>query len=199
MAARRRGRFSGRRKRADGHSFWLRPPSFNVTEREATTGTFSDLILAPSDFEDPNIALNDTKKGAPIVERLVVQLGFSQQYTLEYFNPAGFNQVTMHVEALLYMQSDQFAPLITTSAVFDDVLENQRILGYGVMPYSPTGNSSGSTRSGLAVHMSFEPKSKIRLREQAIGVAIRTNFDLGNASSLSNFTFVQATMLVRVP
>lgn len=199
MAARRRGRFSRRASRSPaGHSFWLRPPSFAISEQATSTGVFSDLILAESDFMDPNIALNDTKKGAPVVERIIVNMGFSQVVNANYFLPAGFGQVTMHVEALLFMQSDQFTTLITGSLAFDDVLENQRILGYGVMPFNGADDTTGA-QNQISLQMQFEPKVKIRLREQSIGVAIRTNFNLGDASSLSNFTFVQATMLVRVP
>lgn len=171
MAARRRGRFHGRRKAAMGHSFWLRPPAFSIAERATSTGVFSDIILAPSDFEDPNIALNDTKKGAPIVERLVVDMGFAQTFNANYFLAAGFNQVTMFVEAMVYMQDDQFAPLITGSLAFDDVLENQRILGYGVMQWGGAASVTTAVNQ-MNLQRTFEPKSRIRLREQSIGVAI---------------------------
>ncbi len=198
MAARRRGRFSKRMKSANGKTFWLRPPSFAISEQATSTGVFSDLILAPSDFEDPHTALNDTKRGAPVVERLIVDIGFSQTVNANYFAAGGFGQVTMHVEALLFMQSDQFATVITGSLAFDDILENQRILGYGVMDYTGSDDTTGA-QNQIAVHRVFEPKSRIRLREQAIGVAIRTNFNLGDASSLANFNYVQATMLIRQP
>ncbi len=185
-------------KSANGKTFWLRPPSFAISEQATSTGVFSDLILAPSDFEDPQIALNDTKRGAPVVERIEVDIGFSQTVTAAYFAAGGFGQVTMHVEALLFMQSDQFATVITGSLAFDDVLENQRILGYGVMDYTGSDDTTGA-QNQIALHRVFAPRSRIRLREQAIGVAIRTNFNLGDASSLANFNYVQATMLIRQP
>ncbi len=198
MAARRRGRFSRRMKSANGKTFWLRPPSFSISEQATSTGVFSDLILAPSDFEDPQANLNDTKRGAPVVERLVVDVGFSQVVNGTYFAAGSGAQVTMHVEAMVFMQSDQFATVITGSLAFDDVLENQRILGYGVMDYTGS-NDTVNAQNQIALHRVFEPKSRIRLREQAIGVAIRTNFNLGISQSLANFNYVQATMLIRQP
>ncbi len=198
MAARRRGRFSRRMSSAKGKTFWLRPPSFSITEQATSTGVFSDLILAPADFEDPQANLNDTKRGAPVVERLVVDVGFSQVVNGTYFAAGSGAQVTMHVEAMVFMQSDQFATVITGSLAFDDVLENQRILGYGVMDYTGS-NDTVNAQNQIALHRVFEPKSRIRLREQAIGVAIRTNFNLGISQSLANFNYVQATMLIRQP
>ncbi len=189
MAARRRGRFSRRMSSAKGKTFWLRPPSFSITEQATSTGVFSDLILAPADFEDPQANLNDTKRGAPVVERLVVDVGFSQVVNGTYFAAGSGAQVTMHVEAMVFMQSDQFATVITGSLAFDDVLENQRILGYGVMDYTGS-NDTVNAQNQIALHRVFEPKSRIRLREQAIGVAIRTNFNLGISQSLANFNYV---------
>lgn len=144
------------------------------------------------------MGLNDTKRGAPVVERLIVDIGFSQVVNANYFLPAGFGQVTMLVEAMVHTQSDQFASLVTGSLAFDTVLENQRILGYGVMPYDGSDDTT-SAQNQIAVHRTFEPKSRIKIREMAIVVAIRTNFNLGDASSLANFNYVQAIMLIRVP
>ncbi len=199
MAARRRRNHSRRmRGTPQGKSFWIRPPSFAISEQATSTGVFSDLILAPSDFEDPHAALNDTKRGAPVVERLIVDVGFSQVVNGTYFAAGGGAQVTMHVEAMVFMQSDQFATVITGSLAFDDVLENQRILGYAVMDYTGS-NDTVNAQNQIALHHVFEPKSRIRLREQAIGVAIRANFNLGISQSLANFNYVQATMLIRQP
>ncbi len=144
------------------------------------------------------MGLNDTKRGAPVVERLIVDIGFSQTVNANYFAAGGFGQVTMLVEGLVHTQSDQFASLITGSLAFDTVLENQRILGYGVMPFDGADDTT-SAQNQIAVHRTFEPKSRIKIREMAIAVAIRTNFNLGDASSLANFNYVQATMLIRVP
>ncbi len=198
MAARRRSRIRRIKSSAPGKSFWIRPPAFSLTEAATSTGTFSDIILAPGDFEDPEMGLNDTKRGAPVVERLIVDLGFSQTVNASYFDPAGFGQVSMLVEGLVHTQSDQFASLITGSLAFDTVLENQRILGYGVMSYDGSDDVT-SGRNQIAVHRTFEPKTRIKIREMAIAVSIRTNFNLGDASSLANFNYVQATMLIRVP
>lgn len=89
MAARRR-RSMRARGRAPGKSFWLRPPSFNLTERDNTNGVFSDLILVEADFQDPSAGLNDTKKGAPVLERIILDCGFAQIVNEDYFDPAGF-------------------------------------------------------------------------------------------------------------
>ncbi len=187
-------------RRPSGKSFWMRPPVFSITERQASTGTFSDIILTESDFESPAFGLNDTVKGSPVLERIICNIGFGQTINSDYFDPAGFGQVTMLVEAIIWTQTDQFVTHINSGAAFDDVLTNQRILGYGVMDFHPgMARSDASVRQTISLHKQFEPRSKVRLREKSIGVAIRTNFNLGDASSLANFAWVQPTMLLRQP
>ena len=199
MAMRRRRNYSKRAAKALGHSFWLRPPAFSLTLRQAAAGVFSDVILTESDFMDPSIGLNDTKKVAPVLERIVTDVGFDQTVNGNYFAPAGFGQVTMLVEAMLFTQADQFLTTVQSSLDFDQVLANNRILGYAVMEWNMDGYSVTSSLSTVRCRKHFEPKSRVRLREQAVGVAIRTNFDIANAASEANFPWVQPTMLVRVP
>ncbi len=179
--------------------FWLRPPFTDITEREAVNGVFSDVILAPSDFEEPHEALNDTSKGAPIVERLIVDVRFAQVVTNSYFFPAGLNQVTMLVEAMLFVQNDQFATLVTSSATFDTVLENQRILGYGLMDWNVDDTSDNATRFQIRCGIKFEPKSRVKIREQSLCIAIRTNFNIAASESISNFPSVGHTFLIKQP
>ncbi len=188
-----------RQAKQPGRSFWLRPSFTNVTLVEAANGVFSSLILAETDFQDPSGDLNDTKKGAPVLERIICDIGFAHLVSSAFFEPAGFNQVTMLVEAMLFTQSDQFASLVTDSVSFDSVLNNERILGYGIMDYQGQISSLVNSRQQVAIHRTFEPKVRVRLREAAVGVAIRTNFDVANSAELSNFPWVQPTMLVRVP
>ncbi len=196
----RRASFGASRARrsAPGKSFWLRPPAFTITERQQSNGVFSDLVLTESDFINPSIALNDTKRGAPVIERLIIDIGFAQTFNQNYFDPAQFGQVTMLVEAMVWTQNDTFVSHVTDSATFDSVLQNQRILGYGVMDYTGARDVTGAINQ-MSLHRTFEPRVKVKIREMAVGVAIRTNFGLGNASSLANFPWVQPTLLVRVP
>ncbi len=196
--ARKRGRHF-RKGRAPGKSFWLRPPAFNITLTEATTGTHSSIILDEADFSDPSIALNDTKKGSPVLERLVVSLGFDMVVGDNYFNAAAFDQTTLLAEMMIYTQSDQFTTFVDSSANFDAMLDNQRILGYAIANWSVNSVQSTGGRHSIKSRFDFEPKSRVMLREKSVGVAIRTNMDIGDTAILSTFPWVQATMLVRVP
>ncbi len=199
MANRKRTRGSHFRKgRAPGKSFWIRTPPTSLTQQASASGVFSDLILTEDDFADPNLELNDTKKGAPVVERMIVKLGYSQVVDADYFNPADFAQVTMLVEGMLFSQSDQFVVIVDSTTTFDTTLRNQRIMGYGVMPWSQM-NDARQTRIHISTEITFEPRSRIALREKALGVAIRTNMNLANDAILATSNFFQSTILLRVP
>lgn len=198
MATKRRGRFR-RQMKAPGKAFWLRPPFTDISLRDAANGVYSDIILAPSDFEEPNEALNDTSKGAPVIERLIVDVRYAQVVSGDYFSPGSFGQVTMLVEAMVFLQPDQFAPLVVSSATFNQTLQNQRILGYSLMEWDMSDTVTSVTRVQVRCNKHFEPKSRVRLREQSVAVAIRTNFDVSDASILSTFPSVAQTFLVRQP
>lgn len=198
MAARRRRGFR-RSARAPGKSFWLRPPFTDVTLQQSSNSVYSDVILAPSDFEDPHQALNDTKKGAPVIDRLIVDVRYAQVVNGNYFSPASFAQVTMLVEAMVFLQNDQFATLVTDSTSFDVVLENQRILGYALMEWRMDVSTTGGERMQINCTKEFTPKTRIMLREQSVAVAIRGNFDSSDASVLATFPSVAQTFLVRQP
>ncbi len=187
-----------RKGRAPGKSFWIRTPPTSLTQQASASGVFSDLILTEDDFADPNLALNDTKKGAPVVERLIVKLGYSQIVDADYFNPADFAQVTMLVEGMVYTQSDQFITIVDSTTTFGTTLNNQRILGYGVCPWSKMEDAR-QTRIHISTEITFEPKSRVMLREKAIGVALRTNMNLANDAILATSNFFQSTILLRVP
>lgn len=202
MAARRQRRKYARR--APGKSFWLRPPAFTITQRNTAEGVFSSVILTETDFEDPSAGLNDTAKGAPVLERIILDVGFDLVVSEQYFQGAGFNQQTMLVEAMVSVQPDQYGVLVTDSLSFDTVLENQRIIGYNVMDWDMTsqvyfGADELAPRSQIRCRSHFEPKSKVRLRETAVSVAIRTNMDIGDPAVTAVFPWVQPTMLVRIP
>lgn len=188
-----------------GTSFWLRPPAFNLTQRETATGVFSDIVLAESDFANPSVGLNSTQVGAPVLERLVLSLGYDQIVNHLYFDPGQFAQVTMLVETLIFTQDDQFTTIVTNTATFDDALENQRVLGYEVAKFHMSTPVFFATadetkpRIQVSCRSDYEPKVRVRLREKAVAVAIRTNMDLANVAIESTFVWTQPTMLVRVP
>lgn len=200
-----RGRRYKKRTRAPGKSFWLRPPAFTVDITDTGNGICASTILAPGDFESPSVALNDTQKGAPILERLVIDCGLNLYVGKGYFDPAVFAQVGMMVEAMIWTQPDQYVPLVTTTTSFDEVLENQRILGYEVMKWDVipgvTYGSGGADDPKLIIkcRSHFEPKSRVKLREQSLCVAFRTNMNLGHGEVGASFPWVQPTMLVRQP
>ncbi len=192
------------RKPTPGHSFWIRPPALTVSLRAASVGVYSDILLTEADFADPSANLNDTQKGAPVLERLVTDVGFDQVVTEAYFDPAAFGQVTMLVEAMIYTQEDQFAAEVVNSSTFDTTLANNRVLGYSVMHWNMDtqiffGAAAVNPRSSIRCKAHIEPKSRVKLREKSVCVAIRTNMDVGNAAVLATFPWVQPTMLVRVP
>ncbi len=187
------------KRRPPGKMFWIRPPFTDITIREAANGVYSDVILAPSDFEEPNEALNDTSRGAPSLERMIIDLRFAQVVDGTYFSPGAFNQVTMLVEAMVFLQPDQFATLVTDSTTFNTTLENQRILGYAIMEFNMDQSVATTTRFQIRCDKMFGPKTKVRMREQSVSVAIRTNFDVGNAAVLSTFPSVGQTFLIRQP
>lgn len=195
-------RSSRKRSRPPGKSFWMRPPVFAVDLKQSSGGVYSSIILTEDDFQAPASSLNDTQKGAPILERLVCTMGYDQIIAEGYFDPAGNNQVTMLVEAMVFTQEDQFATLVTDSTSFESVLENNRILGYEMMSwnmsevYAPT---PATPRQQVRCRSTFAPKSRVRLREKSVAVAIRTGFNVGSSQILATFPWVQPTMLVRVP
>ncbi len=197
MAARRRTR--PRIRRRPGKMFWIRPPFTDVTLRQAVNGVYSDIILAPNDFELPNEALNDTARGAPTLERLIVDLRYAQVVDGTYFSPGAFGQVTMLVEAMVFLQNDQFASLVNDTASFDTVLQNQRILGYEIMEWNMDQSVATTTRLQIRCGSHIEPKTTVKMREQSVGVAIRTNFDVGDAAVLSTFPSVGQTFLIKTP
>ncbi len=184
--------------RSPGRSFWLRPPAFSITQVETANGVFSSILLTEGDFQDPSQELDDTQKGAPVLERLITDVGFDQIVTGNYFNPASFGQVTLLVEAMIFTQDDQFISTVSDTASFDVVLRNNRILGYSIMQFE-LGQTSSTLRTQVKCRAHMEPKVKVKLREKALGVAIRTNFNVGDASVDATFPWVQPTMLVRVP
>lgn len=198
MPTRRRKSFRIRPGKA-GKMFWIRPPFTDITLREAANGVYSDVILAPSDFEFPNVALNDTSRGAPTLERLIVDLRYAQVVDGTYFSPGAFGQVTMLVEVMVFLQNDQFASLVTDSTSFDTVLENQRILGYEIMEWNMDQSVATTTRLQIRCRSDIQSKTKVRMREQSVGVALRTNFDVANAAVLSTFPSVGQTFLVKTP
>ena len=187
--------------RPNGKTFWLRPPAFTLATASAADGIFTAILLTEADFTDPNTDLNDTVKGAPILERVICDIGFDMVTAPGYFEPAGFNQTTMLVEALLFTQDDQFNNIITNNTNFDITLNNSRILGYQVMEWnmSDVTFNDASVQQQVRCRAHFEPKTKTRLREKSLACAIRTNMDTGNADVLSTFPWVQPTMLVRNP
>lgn len=203
--ARRRRRTMGR-KAAPGSSFWLRTPPTDLTLEEAANSVYSALMLTESDFQTPNADLNNTLKGAPVIERLVVDVSYNQIVDDDYFRVSAHGQVTMLIEAMVYVQDDQFVPTVDSSASFDTALENNRILGYEVMKHTITPQVYfGSTtpleepRIQISCRSVFTPKTRVKIRERSICVAIRGNFNSADASIRSTFPYFQSTFLVRVP
>lgn len=189
------------RRAAPGSTFWFRPPVFQMTSVDPTVGLYSDLILTEGDFKSTEqAAMNDTKKGAPVLERIFCHMGLGLQVTENYFSSSAGMQTTVLCEYMMWVQTDQYGSLVNSDAAFDEVLQNQRILSYGVMDFAGAeANGLPQTRIGINVHKHMDPRTKVNLREKAIGVAMRLNAQTATATIESLLTYVQPTMLVRVP
>ncbi len=184
MAARRsagRRRFGQRRRKGVGRQgLWIRQPAFSPTEVQATTATFSDLVLTPDMWERAEQVGTQPKKGAgsAMLERIFCQFSFI--VTFDADSAGSF--VIPSCEALCSMQSDQFANTIISNATFDASLENERVLWHE--NFNRTDSSFRESAGGAYVGQvqfsgKFESKMKARLADRAVALSFKMDFDTG--------------------
>ncbi len=177
-----------------------------MTERENTTGTFSDIVLAESDYLNPSSNINETVKGGPRLERAFIQAGAGMRTQDTFWTGGGSNEFQLLFDSMLWVQSDQFATTVTTSALFDTTLNHERILAYGthktpmkVQPGFYASNDLTSAQIQMWTEYEVDIKSKARLADRALGFATRMSFDLSDTNVLADWAWVTTTFLVSVP
>ncbi len=199
MTRRRRKRsFAGKNK--EGRKlFWIRDSPVSLSLVQTNAGVLSELLLAPVDYEDPEAGLNNTKKGGARLERLVVEAGFATDADTAYYASSGDNNIANIPEFMIWVQSDQFANIITGVTSWDATRNNQRILADVIMP--PVSSLTATSGTALFRHNSImlDLKSKVRLAEMSIGFGIRAHADL-SVPTLNGFTdYVRTTFLISTP
>jgi len=181
MASRRRKPFASRSRMANGRQgLWLRQPAFSPTLQLASLGIFSDLVADPSDWERDDQIGVQTKKGRGQT-RLERQFG-EWDFALRFTNTT--NPVIPSFEVMVWEQSSQFATIVTDNATFDTTLENNRILWYSTYPVNAAYRPGAADSTGyLYGHARWDVKSKARLSDRAIGLAVRLGFDTAAAGT----------------
>lgn len=198
--ARRRKRRNFFAKSGGGRKFfWIRDEVISLSLVQTNAGILSENILSPVDYEDPEVGLNNAKKGGARLERLIVEAGFATDGDTAYYAASGDANIASIPELMIWAQSDQFANIVTGVTSWDATRDNQRILADVVMP--PVSSLTGTTGTALfrQNYIALDLKSKVRLAEMSIGIGIRAHADLGVAT-LNGFTdWVRTTFLISVP
>ncbi len=187
--------------------FWLRLEPFFMTERENSTGTFSDILAGETDWYDPSASLNESRRGGARLERVFLSAGANLLATQDQFTASGEGNFGIIIDSMLRTQSDQFATTVVSSALFSLALANDRVLAYGTHHFP--GNQSqflqqsevGDSLARFIWRSNYEVdvKAKARLTEKSIAFDTRFSIDLGDASVLANQAWVQPTMLISLP
>ncbi len=198
--ARRRKRRNFFAKSSGGRKFfWIRDEVISLSLVQTNAGILSENILSPVDYEDPEVGLNNAKKGGARLERLIVEAGFATDGDTAYYAASGDANIASIPELMIWAQSDQFVNIVTGVTSWDATRDNQRILADVVMP--PVSSLTGTTGTALfrQNYIALDLKSKVRLAEMSIGIGIRAHADLGVAT-LNGFTdWVRITFLISVP
>lgn len=168
-------------RRASGRQgMWLRQPAFNLTQQVATVGLYSDLIYSASDWERNIQTITQPKRaGGTRLESFNLEVNALANIV----NTVG-NFITPAMEILLWVQPTAFVNYVTTNTAFDNVLldESSRVLWYQTAPWENGATNVGSggtiTRNVFNSNTKVLRKAKARLADQAIGLAVRLNFDV---------------------
>lgn len=195
---RRRFRRSFAGKKGGRKFFWYRFTPFGVTVREAATATHADLFLDNSDWQSPVAGINETQRGGPRLERLIVEFGLSIQADWAFYRAAGSGNIALIPEFMIWRQSDQFGTIVTNSTSFDLSREDQRVV-MDTVPGQDMMAQVNTTASIRSVYGKYETKSKVRLSDSALGIAWRGLFDTGDASLQGYTDWVRPTVLISTP
>lgn len=200
MARRRRFRRSFAGKRAGRRYFWFRDTPAGLTVREAASATHSDLLVDASFWDYQSTALNMTQRGGARLERLIIDFGLYVDGDDSFWAPAGDANIAIIPEFMLFVQSDQFVTVVTSSATFDSTRDDERILMDEIPTFADnTKDLAPGGRSIRGVRGRFETKVKARIADRAIGCAWRGFFDTGSANLNGYTDYVRTTFLISVP
>lgn len=184
MATRRRrmSRVTSRARGQNGRErLWVQSTLGNISLVEAATGTFSGEMVVPTDWEREALAFTQVpnRAGGPRLEAmyLSVALNLNEDMTFAPASP----------ELLVYSQSSQFANIVDSSTSFTAAFQNQRVLMYD----AATMRKDALVRDvigGVTWQFSasaWHLKSKCRLADTAVNVAVRLSLDVSAFSEAS--------------
>jgi len=197
---RKRRFYSQKAGRSKGRDFfWIRFTPFTMDLRQASSATHADIMLTESDWANPNVLPNQTRRGGARLERLICEFGLSIQAEESFWDFATDANFALIPEFMIWHQTDQFVNIVTTTNSFDETRENQRVL-MDVVPPETTWEATGaSRRSTRSVYGRYETKSKVRLAEGALGVGWRGSFDTTALGLLGYTDWVRPTLLISTP
>lgn len=196
MRRRRFRRTYAGKSRQGRRLFWYRQVPFYQTIREVSTGTFSDIIFQESDFQDPSLVTNDTRRGGPRLEYMYGSAGFAWVRNNGEVLPSGQGNFGMVVDSLICAQPDSLG-LPGSSAAFDVRLESNKVLRYGTHDYAHREGTSAT--EVFRTMWKFESKVKRRLAESSIIMATRCSVDLASADILGYQAWAMVSLLVSTP
>ncbi len=198
MPRKRRPRRSFAGKANGRKMFWLRSDAMSLTTRVANAAIYTDIIIDPADYEDPEVDLNNTRKGGARLERLIVDCGFATDGDLAFYTASGEANIAAIPELMIWAQSDQFITTATGVTSWDQTKANQRILVDELMPVK-TMTHCTDTAIFRQNEIKVDIRSKVRLAEMSIGLGIRGHFD-ATVASLNGFSdWYRFTALISTP
>lgn len=205
MRRRRRpfGRPSFAGRRGGRRFFWYRDTPSGLTLREAATATHSDILIDESFWQLQSSNLNDTQRGGPRLERVIVDFGLAVHANTSFFEPSGDGNIALIPEFMLWVQSDQFITVVTSSASFDSTRDDERVLMDEIPLHSEmawaVAPAASPVRHIRTIRGRYETKVKARLADRAIGAAWRGFFNTGS-ENLNGYTdWFRTTFLVSIP
>ncbi len=167
----RRRRVTSRRK-TGRQGLWIRQQIFQP--QGFGNGLYTALIATPADWEREAAQTSNPKRGAggTVLQRIIGSFQLSLNTT------EGFSDANTFIEVMLWVQDAAFASLVSDSASFDTTFEGQRLLHYDIMTLDYQSYVSDITDElRMGGRIKWDLKSKARLADQAIGIALRLNYD----------------------
>lgn len=185
MAYRRR-RSVRRGPRGPGRQkIWVHDQAGTIPLVAPGNGIFAADLIVPSDWErevTANAGPSKAMKGGARMEGMYLDLAFQFTNSSTPFAP-------LVPEIMLWQQSSGFLNLVSSQSTWNTTFQNQRVLLY-TFANSPINGFTGSS-SGLGSQTErarYQIKSKVRLNEMQIGLAVRVGVDVG--------AFDEATVIV---
>lgn len=178
---------------------WFRFEAFTLAQRTTNPLVLSDILLDESEWQNPQANVNDAQRGGARLERLIVEAGLNIEAAAAWSQTSGNANIAYIPELLIWKQSDQFGTIVTDDASFDQTVSNQRVICNQMMMEKSPVPIPGTNDLIRVAQTRYETKSKVRLADSALGVAIRCPSNFG-AGTVRGFTdWVRPTMLISAP